>query len=114
MPGAHGVAFLVFLIAAMACGLGGFVMFMLFLRKFAYYLNDYKSGDEAMTHMINLLAVVLGGGTIMIVTATILFKIDVWLAGFALGIEYLTFFILFLKILFSILDVISTLRARIN
>ena len=114
LPGAHGVAFLVFLIAAIACGLGGFVMFMLFLRKFAYYLNDYKSGDEAMTHMINLLAVVLGGGTIMIVTATILFKIEVWLAGFALGIEYLTFFILFLKILFSILEVISTLRARIN
>jgi cytochrome b subunit of formate dehydrogenase len=114
LPGAEGIAFLVFLIFSIACGLGGFVMFMLFLRKFATFLDDHKTADEAMTQMINLLAVVVGGGAIIIITAAILFNIEAWLAALGLGLEYLSFFILYLKVLFSILDVISTLRARIN
>jgi hypothetical protein len=64
--------------------------------------------------MINLLAVVLGGGAVMIVTAAILFNIEPWLGALAVGLEYLCFFVLYLKVLFAILDVISTLRARIN
>jgi hypothetical protein len=114
LPGREGIAFLVFLISSAACGLAGFVMFMLFLRKFATFLDDHKSADEAMTQMINLLVVVLGGGAIMIITAAILFNIEAWLATLALGVEYLAFFILYLKVLFSILDLISTIRARIN
>ena len=114
LPGSQGIAFLVFLIASTACGLAAFVLFMLFLRKLATYLDDHKTADEAMTHMINLLAVVLGGGAVMIVTAAILFNIEPWLGALAVGLEYLCFFVLYLKVLFAILDVISTLRARIN
>jgi hypothetical protein len=114
LPGTEGIAFLVFLVLSIGCGLGGFVMFMLFLRKLAFYLEDYKTADEAMTHMINMLAVVVGGGAVMIITAAILFNIEPWLGALGVGLEYMSFFILFLKVLFAILDVISTLRARIN
>ena len=64
--------------------------------------------------MISFLVVVIGGGCIMVTTGAVLFQIEKWLAMLALGIEYMSFFILYLKVLFAILAVIGTIRTRIN
>jgi hypothetical protein len=102
------------LILASLCWLAGFILFMLFLRKFATYLDDHRSAEAAMSQMLSLVAVLMGGSSIMAITVAVSFWLEPWLTVFALTVEYICMLVLFIKVLFGILEVIGTIRTRIN
>jgi hypothetical protein len=114
LPG-QNVGHNVVLILALGFWLGGYVLFMLFLRQFAIYLDDHRAADEAMMHMYAMVVVLAGGVMVMSITAAILLRFaTLWIALVALGAEYICFLVLFIKILFGVLEVIGLIRTRIN
>jgi hypothetical protein len=94
-------------------GLAGFILFMLFLRALALYLRDEMSADEAMRQLVMFLAVGLGGGVVVSVLMYVLIRTGrvglVLMMGVWIGwLVALTF------VFFAILNVIGTIRAKIN
>jgi hypothetical protein len=103
---------LVFVLLAIVCGSTGFALFMVFVKKLAYYLHDRPDGDEAIAAMIQALAVFFGGPVIVFLSAFILLMIPVfgvvlWIAG------YIGWLVLSVLTLFRILTVLKEVRSQI-
>jgi hypothetical protein len=93
-------------------GLTGFVLFMVFLKKLAYYLRDRPDGDEAIAAMIQALAVLIGGPVVIVLSAFILVRIPV-LGVLLLIAEYVGWLVLLMLTLLRLLTVIKEIRSAI-
>jgi hypothetical protein len=107
--GAGGILFLLSPLMAFAA----YVLFMLFLRKLAYYLDDDSTGDEAISVMILTIAVGLGGVITFVVLAIALANTGIG-GRIVLSLLSLAWMIAMIKILFRTLALIATLRAKLN
>jgi hypothetical protein len=106
-----GVA-MVFLVLCLLFGCAGFALFMIFLKKLAYYVGDRDSGDEAISAMIAYLGITLGGPLGLFLLALILLRIPV--VGFiALIVAYVGWLVLIVLTLFRILHVINNVRSQV-
>src|SRR5262249_49372798 len=75
-----GGAALVLLLLCPVFGITGFILFMVFLKKLAYYLDDEPSGDEAIAAMVAYLLVLFGGIVVIVGSAAVLVRVAVVLA----------------------------------
>jgi MFS family permease len=108
--GAGGVLVLMLLFAV--CGITGFVLFMIFLKKLAYYLHDRPDGDEAIMAMLAYLGITLGGPVVLFLSALVFVRVPIlgFVVLFAMNIGWLVLIIL---TLFRILTVINNIRSQI-
>jgi hypothetical protein len=103
---------LVLILLAIVCGATGFALFMVFVKKLAYYLHDRPDGDEAIAAMIQALAVFFGGPVIVFLSAFILLLVPIF--GVVLWIaEYIGWLVLSVLTLFRILTVLKEVRSQI-
>jgi MFS family permease len=108
--GAGGVLALVLLFGV--CAITGFVLFMIFLKKLAYYLHDRPDGDEAIMAMLAYLGITLGGPVVIFLSALVFLRVPILgvVLLFAMNIGWLVLIIL---TLFRILTVINNIRSQI-
>ena len=106
--------FFAVLYLAVLANLVGFVLFMLFLRQVALYFKDDPTSHEIVTIIVALIFLMLGGPlTIIFLTAlcaAVLGRESALAVG---GLGLIAMVVVYLNLLFRILTVISTLRARI-
>jgi hypothetical protein len=91
----------------------GFILFMIFLRALALYLRDEMSADEAMRQLIMFLAVGIGGGLVITVLGFVLIRTG-RVGGFLMLGVMIGWLVAMTFVFFAILNVIGTLRAKIN
>jgi hypothetical protein len=115
---AESAAAVVLSLLALGCSLAGFVLFLLFLRRLAYFLGDTSSGDEAMSLLIYFICLAVGGvlGLILLVALAVAAG---RIAGTALLIAgivaYTMFTIKFLQLILALIGTIrQNLRTRYN
>jgi hypothetical protein len=114
VAGEYGLAVAVgLLLLAWVFSLTGFVLFMMFLSKLAYYLDDEPAGREATAAMGAYLAAYLGGGFVVLCTLALLARTGLLLFLLLLLLESIVWLVFIIKVLFRILNVISGVRARI-
>jgi hypothetical protein len=116
---AGGMAGLVFALLSPFCTLAGFILFMLFLRQLAYFLDESGAGDEAMAIIIHSLLLLFGGPIGLFVLLVIAASLSrdrqsatavgcvFSLVIIGLAIAWIVFAI---KLLFRILQLIGSLR----
>jgi hypothetical protein len=104
---------LVFLLLALVFGITGFVLFMYFLKRLAYYLHDAPAGEEAIAAMAAYLGVLFGGLVVMFITVAALIRPAPIVALVLGGLESIVWTVFLIQALFRILNVISNLRARL-
>jgi hypothetical protein len=106
--------FTAFLYLALLANFAGFILFMLFLQRVSLYFKDESSAHEILTIIVTLVLVVLGGPLAIVFLAALfaaLFGPESALVIAGMGL--LIMLVVYLQLLFRILTVISTLRARI-
>jgi hypothetical protein len=111
--GSFGLLSLLGLVVSTA---GGLSLFLLFLRALAFYLRDDASADEALRQLILFLATFLGG---IVVVSVLVFVLVVrgmggMGGGFVLLAVWIGWIVALTTVFFAILNVIGTLRAKIN
>jgi hypothetical protein len=118
-----GAAALVFLALAFLCVLAGFILFMLFLRQLANFMDDSGSADEAMSIIITWLILLLAAPIGFVVAAVLIAVLgrDFASALFAMCIiglimlaAMITWLVFLIKLQFRILNLISSLRQSLR
>jgi hypothetical protein len=120
-----GLAALAFILLGFVCQLAGFVLFMLFLRQLARFMDDDGSADEAISIIIHWLILLIGvpvGFIVLLViavaTASGRDSQSVGFIGCMLGIIMLiaavAWIVFLVKLMFRILLLLGSLRQNLR
>jgi hypothetical protein len=95
-----------------AFSLTSFILFMIVLRKLAYYFDDSATGDEAINAMIVYLISTVGSASVISASVVIALRSNVVFVA-AIVVE-LVLGVLLVQVLFRILKVIDALRGQVR
>lgn len=110
--GGFGLAFILVLLSLLLI-LAAWILFMLFLRALARYLDDESTADEVMRILIMTIVIGVAGPILMFFVAFLLVRVSVGLAGFVMLGMAVAWLIALIKFLLSVLNLIATIRAQI-
>jgi hypothetical protein len=111
---ADSAAALVFTLLGMACSLAGFILFLLFLRRLAFFLGDTSTGDEAMSLLIFFIILTVGGILGLYLLMALAFAAG-QIAGTVILIAGIVAYSIFtIKFLQLILALIGTIRQHLR
>jgi hypothetical protein len=114
---------LVFTVLSALCTMAAFILFMLFLRQLATFMDDSGTANEAMGAIVHYVWLILAPILVVGLLFMLIFFISRDFASFLFGscIFWLTFiggaivwFVFVLKLLFRILNIIASMRAELR